>query len=154
VVDLVTHPISYRGTDYLTVSDGQLRYCFRLTRGLYSGLEVRGKDTLIPAAAGLVEQNRLRHRRVLEVEGFVQGVGADLAAQAADFESAMAQVNQDFDPTLGAGTLVVTLQDGSSMSIEARTLPETLEGDDEIPTRLDLKFSLEAVGDDWVAVGS
>jgi hypothetical protein len=135
LMDIVTHGITYRGTNYVTSSAGQLRYCFRVVRGYYSGVEVRGTDSIIPGTAGRTARNRKRDRRLIEIEGFVQGVGTTLSAAASDFETAMAQVKTDFDPTAAAGTLVMTLQDGSTKSISARVLPETLEGDDVIPTR-------------------
>lgn len=152
--EVVTHGITYRGTDCVTISSGQVRICLRLTSGLYSGLAVRGKDVLVPGLAGRIAGNRVRDRRTLEVEGFVQGVGSTEDARRADFETAMQTVDGLFDPTLAAGTLVVALQGGGTASIQARTLPETLEADAAIPSRLDLKFRLEAIGADWSIDGS
>ncbi len=146
---IVTHHVTYRGTDLVTLSSGQLRLCFRLTRGLYGGEDVRGVDVTVPGLAGRISANRLYDRRMLEVEGFVQGVGASEAARLADFETAMSAVMALFDPKLAAGSLVVGLQGGGSKTISARTLPETVEGEDRIPGRLDLGFRLEAIGADW-----
>lgn len=146
---IVTHHVTYRGTDLVTLSSGQLRLCFRLTRGLYAGEDVRGVDVTVPGLAGRISANRVRDRRVLEVEGFVQGVGSTEALRLADFETAMTAVMALFDPKLVAGSLVVGLQGGGTKSITARTLPETIEGNDTIPGRLDLGFRLEAIGTDW-----
>lgn len=152
--EVVTHGITYRSTDYVTFSGTQLRFCLRLVSGLYAGIQVRGTDVIVPGLAGRISQNRLLDRRLIEVEGFVQGIGSTEDARRDDFEAAMATLMNDFDPTLAAGSLVVHLQGGGTASIEARTLPETIEGQATIPSRLDIAFRLEAVGSDWAVVGS
>ena len=154
MVDIVSHGISYRGTSCVTVVDGHLRICLWLVSGLHSGLSVRGTDTTVPALAGRIARNRVADRRLLEVEGFVQGVGANEALRRSDFETAMQEVSALFDPTLAAGTLEVLLQDGSTASIAARTLPETIEGPPEIPSRRAVSFRLEALDPDWTFGGS
>ncbi len=147
--EVVTHGITYRGTDLVTISSGQLRLCFWLTSGLYAGLQVRGQDVVVPALAGRISANRVRDRRLIEVEGFVQGTGATEDNRLDDFEAAMVTVMALFDPTLAAGSLVVAKQGGGTKTISARTLPETIEGNAVIPSRLDLSFRLEAIGADW-----
>lgn len=143
--EAVTHGITYRGTDCVTVVNGQLRICLRLSRGLHSGLEVRGTDTVVSSRVGQIERNRVAHSRMLEVVGFVQGVGDTAAEQLADYETAMQEVDALFDPTLTAGALVVALQGGGTATIMARTLPQTLEEEAVIPSRRDIGFRLEAV---------
>jgi hypothetical protein len=147
--EVVTNGISYRGTSCVTTASGQLRICLRLTRGLHSGLDVRGRDTVVPGLAGRVPRNRVKDRRLLEIEGEVMGVGSTEAARLADFESAMATLAGLFDPSLAAGALVVMLQGGGTATISARTLPETIEGDDGLPGYRRVSYRLEATSPDW-----
>lgn len=146
---IVSRPVTYRGTDLVTLSSSQLRLCFRLTRGLAAGEDVRGIDVTVPGLAGRISGNRIHDRRLIEVEGFIAGVGSTEALRQVDFETAVAAVMALFDPKLAAGTLVVGLQGGGTKSISARTLPETIEGDDKIPGWQEFGFRLEAIGADW-----
>jgi hypothetical protein len=103
----------------------------------------------VPGLAGRVPRNRVKDRRLLEVEGEVMGVGSTEAARLADFESARATLAGLFDPSLAAGALVVTLQGGGTATISARTLPETIEGDDSLPGYRRVSYRLEATSPDW-----
>lgn len=148
---LVEKGATYRGTNLVQLSSGKPRMVIRCVSGLDNGPQVRGVDTVIPGLAGRVPRNRIRDVRKIELEGFIQGVGSDDAAQKADFRAAIEELRALFDPTLTPGTLVVALEDGGTATISARTMPEEPEwGPDNIPSYRTLSVELEAVGSDWV----
>jgi hypothetical protein len=148
---VVERGVTYRGTSLVEFVSDVPRIVLRCVSGLDSGPQVRGVDTLIPSAAGMVPRNRVRHIRRIVLEGFVMGTGADHDAQRADFRDAIEEMRDLFDPTLSAGTLIVDLEDGGTATISARTMPEEPEwGEDSLPTYRALSVELEAVGDDWV----
>jgi hypothetical protein len=120
--------------------------------GLDSGPRVRGVDTTIPGLAGRDVRDRVADGRPLEGVGFVAGTGDTPEEQAADYEAIMAELRALFDPTLDPGTLEVLLSDGTTTSIQARTMPEEPEwGTDAIPTFREFSVEWEAVGDDWAS---
>lgn len=141
---------TYDGTDLTTISTTAPRLQFWLVSGLDDGLDVRGKDNIIPSAAGRTARNRVRDRRVIEIAGFVGGVGADAAAQTDDFRDAMEVLRALFVPTRAAASLVVLLEDATrTATISCRPLP-TIRTQYVSNVAALLSIELEAVGSDWV----
>lgn len=97
---------------------------------LYLGFDdepsVRGEDDIVLYAAGRRLRSRWKDVRVIELRGWVQGVGATLAAKRAAYRERIDELHAIFDPTLAPGPLVVTapymgLASGTA-SIDARYL--------------------------------
>jgi hypothetical protein len=137
--------LTYRGTD-IQDPDGIF---LELLRGLRERGEVRGTDRVVPNAAGQVPYNRVAHRRVIHLRGWVVGTGATDAARKSDFVANAAAYDALFDPTLDPGELVATLEDGSTATIDARTLPGDI-WDHAGPVAAIVDVELESVDPDWV----
>lgn len=122
------------------------RLTFWVVSGLDDGVEVRGADTVVPGTAGRVERNRVRDRRVVEIQGWVRGTGLD---PGLDMREAMEDLRALFLPTRDPAVLVVRLEDAeSTASIECRPLPETLATyTDAFAIEMNIRF--EATGADW-----
>jgi hypothetical protein len=147
--------ISYRNVNLYQIVANQPRILLRCVYGLDNSPTVRGKDSLIPSAAGLVARNRVRGVRRIVLEGFVMGVGTTHDDQRADLRSIVELLRDAFDPTAAAAELEVQLEDGNTATIDARAMPEEPEwGPDTMPTARTLSIELEAVGADWVLPGS
>jgi hypothetical protein len=138
---------TYDSTSLNTDSGGEHRLLFRCVRGLYDLPRVRGRDTVIPGAAGRTARDRVRDVRVIELEGHIFGTGATTALQVADAESALEALRTLFDPTRDAATLVVTTSTGSK-SISARPLNMVVD-EGLMPVHRLVSVELEAVGADW-----
>jgi hypothetical protein len=123
-----------------------LRILARVTTGLHDGLEVRGVDYTIPGTAGQVPFGRMANQLTITAEGLVMGQGADEAAQRADFLATRRTIYDlmrgDRDPY----TLEVTLEDGSTATIDARPL-RVEWGPEVIPTYREFIAYWLAVGD-------
>lgn len=118
--------LTYRGTE-LRRSDGGLY--FWIAQGFDDEAQVRGEDDIIPGLAGRTARNRVKDRRMIELQGYVIGVGADEAAMRAAYRARVDDLHTIFDPTLSPGALVVYspvmgLASGSK-SINARFLNST-----------------------------
>lgn len=140
---------TFAGTSLNTISSTAPRLTFWLVRGLDDSFEVRGRDTIIPGTAGRTSRTRVRDRRVIEIEGFVAGVGASQAIQTDDFRDVMEVLRALFSPTAAAGNLVVLLEDEvRSATISCRPLPTmtTIYHGDTAAT---LSVEFEAIGADW-----
>lgn len=143
----VTNAATYDGTSLVTTSGGQYRLIFRCVRGLYDTPEVRGRDTVIPGLAGRTVRNRVRDRRVIELEGHVFGVGATDAAQQADAEAALGSLRTLFSPTRAVANLGIATSTGTQ-TISARPLNMVVD-EGETPVYRHVSVELEAVGADW-----
>jgi hypothetical protein len=137
--------MTYRGVD---LQPADLHFFFELQIGLNELSEVRGEDTLIPDAIGMQPRNRRATRRYIELEGFVAGAGADEAAQRANFRDTMDTLQDLFDNTLQPGVLSLLTEDGSTRTINARTL-NILPGTEGIPSYRSLNIAMESVDPDW-----
>ena len=96
----MTAVLTYRTTELRNLAVN--RHFFGITGGWRDGVEVRGKDFVLPGAAGQYELNRVDDHRVIHLEGFV------LATDEANWDVEMAALEALFDPALGSGSLVVT----------------------------------------------
>lgn len=141
---------SYDGTGLNTFVGSERRLTFWLVGGLDDGLDVRGEDTVIPSAAGRVARNRVRDRRIIEVDGLVTGTGASEAARMDDFRDAMESLRTLFSPTRAAANLVISLEDGvRTATISCRPLPDRdVRYYPTSAARWALEF--EAIGNDWL----
>lgn len=150
MTSIVYNGVTYGGTSLVSFVGSQVRFAFRVVRGLDDTPEVRGTDTIIPSAAGRVARNRVRDRRVIELQGLVVGTGSTDAAQVDDFRDAMETLRDLFDPTDAAKTLIVSLEDATrTATISARPI-NMVVGSDAIPILREVSVELEAVGADWV----
>jgi hypothetical protein len=141
--------LTYRGSDVQVITGIFLE----IVRGLVEPVEVRGVDLIVPSAAGQVVRNRVGHRLGIELRGFIRGVGAtDEDDDRAAFATARAAFRTLFDPALDPGALVATLEDGSSQTIDARTL--NVIPDVVVPTWVNVSVELESVDPDWTVVAS
>lgn len=144
--------LTYRGTD-IQDTDGIF---LEIVRGIGEVVEVRGVDLVVPAAAGRIVRNRVGDRLSIVLEGFVRGVGiasgtdTSEAADRADFAANRAIFRTLFDPTLAPGALVAVLEDGSSQTIDARTL--NVLYDPQVPSYQRVNVELESVDPDWSAI--
>jgi hypothetical protein len=99
--------ITAAGTE-LQPLNGKLH--FYVNGGLDDQPEVRGADFIVPSAAGrLVPTSgaRLNDRLLVELRGFVHGIGATEAAAQQDYRSTMDTLLGIFDPTDNPWALVV-----------------------------------------------
>lgn len=113
---------------------------------------VRGIDTVVPGLAGRIARNRIGDTWRIPLVGYVSGTGSGETALRSSFASLRATMAALFDPTDDPGALVATLEDGSTMTIQARTLPTAL-WENIVPSMARVSLELEAV-EDWVASGS
>lgn len=137
-----------------------LKIVGRFTAGIFDGLEVRGQDATIPSSAGQVPLNRKAHQRIIRYEGMVMGSGSTEAAQRADFLASRIAIDGKMRGDQDPYTLTVTLEDGSTATIEARPL-RVEWGPDNLPTYVEFIAYWLAVGDasaatppDWTFGGS
>jgi hypothetical protein len=144
--------LTYRGTD-IQDTDGIF---LEIYRGLVEPVEVRGQDLIVPAFAGQIVRNRQGHRLGIGLRGWIRGVDAsapiDEAGDRSDFATNRTAFRALFDRRLDPGALVATLEDGSSLTIDARTL--NVIPDQVVPTLVYVDVELESVDPDWAVVTS
>lgn len=141
--------LTYRGTDIQDI-DGIF---LEIVRGLTEVVEVRGQDLIVPAREGQIVRNRVGHRLPIELRGWIRGVGAsDEDDDRTDFATNRTAFRALFNPRLDPGALVATLEDGSTQTIDARTL--NVITDPVVPTFERVSVELESVDPDWVVTAS
>jgi hypothetical protein len=113
---------------------------------MYEGPEVRGTDTIVPGLTGRIARNRVGDRWLIELEGMVAGTGATEALQRSSFLALADTVRTLFDPTAMPATLSALMQDATTRTIEARTLP-TILWDQQVPSMARVNIQLEALAD-------
>ena len=144
--------LTANGVD-LTRTD--LKISFRIVSGGPEDVwETRGEDTVIPTSHGQFPRNRKRDHLVITAEGFVQGAGADEAAQRADFLATRLAIKALMEPTQAPYTLVHTDETGGEWTISARPENVAWETDDTLPSKREGSCQWRAVEDDWQAGGS
>jgi hypothetical protein len=136
--------LTFRGTSLMR---SDLTVIMRIVRGLGEVMDVRGEDTIIPNATGRTPRDRKKDRLTIELKGHVAGSGATELLQRTSFKTLRAELRTLFDPSLAPGALVATLEDGTTLSIDARAI-NILYGDDGIPSFREVSVELEAV-EDW-----
>lgn len=144
-------PIVTGGLTYDSVSLQTDRLFFDIYSGFNELPEVRGEDDVVPGKAGRYRRNRVDDRLIIELRGWVRGVGGTAVERQQDFRASVAVIQGMFDPTGGPGTLAVLspylgLPSGSqSISV----YPMTMLGGEQHNTMSFMRFSveLEAVDD-------
>jgi hypothetical protein len=137
--------LSFDSTD---IQQNPIGIFLEIKRGLYEGPEVRGEDTVVPARTGRIARNRMADRWVIELEGYVSGLGSTEDAQREHFLDLADIIGALFDPTAMPATLQAEMQDGGTRTIEARTLPTVL-WNQVVPSMAKVNIQLEAV-EPWV----
>jgi hypothetical protein len=147
-----TVALSYDGTD-LQPSD--LHFLLKVYRGLWEPPSVRGTDTVIPAAEGRFEGNRVNDVQRIELRGWVRSTPAtdsDVEDAVDSYQDTLLSLRTLFANNRDRADLVATLRDGTAMTISARPMniltAEVIEG--WITT---ISVELEGYGD-WEAGGS
>lgn len=140
--------LTFRGTDIQDLSGIFLE----IVRGLTEVVEVRGIDLIVPASEGQIVRNRHGHRLVIELRGWIRGVATTEDSDRDDFVVNRAAFRALFDPRLDPGVLAATLEDGSTQTINARTL--NVVPDRIVPTFERVSVELESVDPDWEVSGS
>lgn len=136
--------LTFDGTD---VQDADFGIFLEIVRGLNEGASVRGTDWVVPGRAGRIAGNREGDRLPIELRGVVMGDGVGLAAQRADFAALREQVRALFPTDGDPAPLVATLEDGSTATIQARTINRAwIDGDADA----ELSIEMESVDPDWV----
>lgn len=115
--------LTYDGTDIQDL-DGLF---LEITQGLDdSPTSVRGVDVTVPGADGQTARPRRFHERRIVLAGFVRGSGFDTEDRQADYRANVRDMLVLFETGGGAAytpaDLVVTLEDGSTQTVQARTL--------------------------------
>lgn len=141
--------LRYAGTD---LQESDFSVFLEIESGLHDGLTVRGRDTVVPALAGRIARNRVKDRRVIQLAGWVSGVGSSASAQADAFRDVCQEMEALFDQTTTA-TLEADLEDGTTVQIEARTI-EIHFAQQRTPVLQRLEVDLESVAPDWTLSGS
>lgn len=145
----------FDGTNLEQSAGGQIRLFLRIVSGLYDGLQVRGTDDTIPSAEGQVPRARVGHQRIIELDGWCSGTGANETAQRGDMVDLLDELAALFNPRKMPQTLSATRMDGSVVEIEARPMDDLHIVDTQgIPTYRSVSVSLLSVSPDWSAAGS
>jgi hypothetical protein len=142
--------VTYRGTDVQEDPPGIL---LTVVGSPYAGLEVRGTDYLVPTEPGLYALNRVATRRILALEGFVMGSGANEDAAREDFAILRALFHGVFNPRLDPDALVLALEDGTQITADYRTLPDIV-WNQVGPSFAMVGVRLETVTPEWSVVTS
>jgi hypothetical protein len=119
-----------------------------ITHGLSDSPTVRGIDVTVPGLVGQVARPRRFHERRILLSGFVRGDGDTEAGRRTSFRANMDVLLALFDAAGDPHALVATAEDGSTRSIEARTL--SVMSIEQSPSEwADVSIELVAVAD-WV----
>lgn len=137
--------VTYRGTD---VQQNPFGIFLELVGGVNEVPLVRGEDHTVPALPGRVLDDRENDVLPLELKGWIAGQGADGMAQRADVATLRQTIRNLFDPTI-SGSLVATLEDGSTATIQARTLGDGLLWGQIVPQLFSLSIRLESAQAAW-----
>ena len=84
-----------------------LKVYFDLVQGFNEYPEVKGRDDVVPGRPGRYRRNRVDDRAIIELRGWVRGIGATPTARRQDFRATVTALRGAMDPTGGAGTLAV-----------------------------------------------
>lgn len=142
--------LTYRALD---LQEQPFGIFLEIVQGMNDVAEVRGVDVTVPALEGQIEASRVKHIRNIELRGYVAGQGSTNADQVADFRSMVSTLQALFDPTV-MGTLEATLEDGSTATIEARTIGDGLLWTQIVPACARLSVRMESIDPEWVVSGS
>lgn len=114
--------LTYAGTD---IQLADLSIFFQIIHGLNETPSVRGTDTTVPALAGTVEGNRVKHLLPIVLEGIVRAdpTTTTTATARASYRAKELIVRALFAPDRARANLVATLEDATTKTISARPMP-------------------------------
>ncbi len=112
---------------------------------------VAGSDDPLPGADGVFPRNRRKRTRMIELAGYVFGVGTDAEDQIADFWNNRVALEALFTPST-RDDITATLRNGSTYRIEA--WPVTVDYGPMAPSMASVSIVLESTEADWELVGS
>lgn len=141
--------ITYRSVELRTF--GTTDRWFEVVEGLWGGVEVRGKDVVIPALSGRYARNRIADFRVVRLHGYVYG------DDEADHRSNMNAVMVAFDVTADPADLVVhgpLYGVSGTATISARTVDVRIVSRAPMVSELDAELHCLDTPPDWVVSGS
>lgn len=110
--------ITFDGVDVQDI-DGLF---LEIVGGLSDSPTVRGIDVTIPGAAGQVARPRKFHERRPLLQGWIRGFGPNQDERQAVYRQGITAMLELFDATAVPAPLVLMLEDGSTASVDARTL--------------------------------
>jgi hypothetical protein len=139
-------PLTYDGAD-LQAAD--LSLFLEITQGLSDGLEVRGKDIVIPYRDGQWSRPRRVDTRRLVLTGHVMGVAATTEEARGTFRSIMRYLSDElFALDRDPADLVAALEFGLAATIAARPLSIVIA--EQVPSEFArVSVELLSVGPDW-----
>lgn len=100
-------PLPLNGLTYKGDSLQTLETYFDIHSGFWEPADVRGQDDVIPGLAGRFRRNRVKDRRIIELRGFVQGIGGTQLERQQNWQAATAALMALMDPTGASGSLAV-----------------------------------------------
>lgn len=127
--------------------------------GIWSAVEVRGKDEVIVGKPGRLALPRVEDRLVLNLVGWLRGVGATKEARWESFREIMDEAKTAFALTTTANLVAsgpyLGLESGETATIEAATR-DVAWGVIGSDAAVQIDVELECVSDppDWVVTGS
>jgi hypothetical protein len=154
----MTTAVSTVGLEYdsFDLQPSDLSVYFKVLRGLWEPPAVRGTDTVIPAAEGRFEGNRVNDVQRIELRGWVRAVPSidTVVADAIDsYQTAFRALRVLFANDRDRAALVATLRDGTVLSISARPMNMVIAEDIE-GWFSNVSIELEGYGDWAEVVGS
>lgn len=101
--------LTYRAVDLQNGANAKVASVwFDIVEGYSEPAEVRGEDLVIPLKPGMTRMTRVKHRRVIELRGFIRGIGATQQERAENWRTATDAVLATMDFTLSPGALVAS----------------------------------------------
>jgi hypothetical protein len=149
---LATVGLTYDSVD-LQASD--LQVFLEITHGLNETPSVRGVDVVVPGLAGRIEGNRINDVLVITLEGLIRADPSETtpAGARASYRDNVQTMRELFAPARLRAELVATLEDGTSISINARPMPGMIWSEPIKSEIAQVSVELEAYGD-WTVGGS
>lgn len=127
---------------------GRTAQAMWLVRGMDELWTTRGEDTIIPGTHGRVARTRKRDYLVIELVGFIAGVGASPALELASVRTRISALRSTYSNTQLPATLIVDAEDSTAGSIVCRPL-NIVFLDFPDPVFRPFSIELEAIGNDW-----
>jgi hypothetical protein len=139
--------------DSVDLQTDDLQIFLEIHTGLNEPPSVRGGDYVVPARAGRVEANRINDVLPIELVGMVNADPAitDLGDARSSYRANATALRALFHPNRSRATLEADLEDGSTITIEARPLPTHIWNEGAVSAKVNIE--LEGY-DDWAVAGS
>ncbi|HYI67126.1 MAG TPA: hypothetical protein VEW95_09400 [Candidatus Limnocylindrales bacterium] len=139
-------PVTYRAQAW-NVEDADGRIYLELVSGLNETPEMRGEDQPTLSGSGRFARNHVPDIRSIELRGWAEGYGTDNPERAEHFRTKIKLIQLWFDPSV-FGELSVTLEDGTTATINART--DNLLTEQLIGWKARVSIELESIDPNWV----